>query len=94
MKFEHLLGKKVKDLEVLGSSLVYKEKELLHKYKDQLEESDLEERKHHYEKKGLLDSDSDEEMDPRPNTKYIKDNKYNNGHQEEEKVNGHEEEKV
>ncbi len=34
MKFEHLLGKKVKELELLGNSLVYKEKELLLKYKD------------------------------------------------------------
>jgi hypothetical protein len=34
MKFENLLSKKVRDLEILGNSLVYKEKELLHKYKD------------------------------------------------------------
>lgn len=34
MKFENILSKKVKELEVLGNSLVYKEKELLVKYKD------------------------------------------------------------
>ncbi|CDW85647.1 vam3 target membrane receptor (t-snare) [Stylonychia lemnae] len=61
MKFENILQKKVKELEVLSSSLVYKEQELLVKYKDQLEENDLEENTHHYEKKGLLDAGSDED---------------------------------
>lgn len=61
MKFENILQKKVKELEVLSTSLVYKEQELLVKYKDQLEENDLEENTHHYEKKGLLDAGSDKE---------------------------------
>ncbi len=61
MKFENILRKKVRDLEVLSSSLVYKEKELLIKYKDQLEESDLKENSHVYEKRGLLDNSSDDE---------------------------------
>lgn len=43
MKFENLLGKKVKELEILSSSLVLREKELLIKYKDRLEDADLEE---------------------------------------------------
>jgi len=37
MKFEHLLAKKCKELEVLGNSLVYKEKEVLMNYKNKLE---------------------------------------------------------
>lgn len=61
MKFENILSKKVKQLEVLGTSLIYKEKELLVKYKDQLEDADLEENKATYEKKGLLDGGSDDE---------------------------------
>lgn len=61
MKFENILSKKVKQLEVLGTSLIYKEKELLVKYKDQLEDADLEENKATYEKKGLLDGSSDDE---------------------------------
>ena len=51
-------------MEVLSDSLVYKEKELLIKYKDRLEEDDIEENKIYYEKKGLLensDSGSDDE---------------------------------
>lgn len=60
MKLENILRKKVKDLEVLSNSLVYKEKELLIKYQDQLEESDLEDHKH-YEKKNLLDDNSSDE---------------------------------
>lgn len=63
MKFENILSKKLKELEVLSSSLVYKEKEILVKYRDKLEEVDLEENLGHYEKKGLLDEDSDEDDD-------------------------------
>ena len=37
MKFEHLLEKKCKELETLGDSLVYKEKEVLIQYKEKLE---------------------------------------------------------
>ena len=61
MKFENILSKKVKELEVLSSSLVYKEKELLVKYKDQLEEADLEENNLRYENQGLLDESSEDE---------------------------------
>ena len=63
LKFENLLSKKVRELEVLSSSLVYKEKELLIKYKDQLEEEDLEENSFKYEKRGLLENSSEEEDD-------------------------------
>jgi hypothetical protein len=63
LKFENLLSKKVRELEVLSSSLVYKEKELLIKYKDQLEDEDLEENTGKYEKRGLLEDSSDEEDD-------------------------------
>jgi len=48
MKFAHLLKKKVKDLEVLSQSLVYKEKELLHKLQDMREETQLENSKQVY----------------------------------------------
>jgi len=37
MKFEHLLEKKTKELGILANSLVYKEKEVLMKYKNKLE---------------------------------------------------------
>lgn len=53
----------MKELEVLSESLVLKEREYLVKYKDQLEETDLEENTGFYEKKGLLDDDSDEDDD-------------------------------
>jgi hypothetical protein len=43
MKFENMFQKKLKEFEVLSSALIFKEKELLVKYKDQLEETDLEE---------------------------------------------------
>lgn len=61
MKFENLYSKKVKELELLSQSLVYKEKELLVRYKDRLEENDLEKNQKLYEKKGLLDSDSEDD---------------------------------
>ena len=51
----------MKDLELLSQSLVYREKQVLQKYQDQLEEVDLEENLQKYEKKGLLDSSSDSE---------------------------------
>lgn len=63
MKFENILGKKVKELEVLSSSLVYKEKELLVKFKDQLEDNDLEGNTQKYEKRGLLDESDEDEDD-------------------------------
>ena len=58
-----MLSKKVKDLEVLGQSLIYQERELLIQFKDRAEEEDLEENNQKYERKGLLDlssSDGDE----------------------------------
>jgi hypothetical protein len=53
----------VKELEVLGQSVLYKEREILVHIKDKLEDTDLEENTHVYEKKGLLDSVSDEDDD-------------------------------
>lgn len=50
-------------MEVLSESLLLKEREYLVKYKDQLEDTDLEENTGFYEKKGLLDDDSDEDDD-------------------------------
>lgn len=61
MKFENMLSKKVKQLELLSQSLVYKERELLDSYRDRMEEDDLEENTGKYEKRGLLDDASDEE---------------------------------
>ena len=61
LKYANLLGKKVKDLEQLSTSLIYREKEVLNKYRDQLEDADLEENTGAYEKKGLLDSSSSDE---------------------------------
>lgn len=62
MKFENIFGKKVKELETLSQSLVYREKELLHTFKDKAKENDLEENIKNYEKRRLLEqSDSDEE---------------------------------
>ena len=51
----------MKDLELLSQSLVYREKQVLQKYQDQLEEVNLEENLQKYENKGLLDSSSDSE---------------------------------
>jgi hypothetical protein len=42
LKFANILGKKVRELEVLGESLVYKEQEVLNSFRDKLEETDLE----------------------------------------------------
>jgi hypothetical protein len=53
----------VKELEVLSQSMVYKEREQLDKYRDQLEENDLEENTGIYEKRGLLDSSDEGEED-------------------------------
>lgn len=61
LKFQNLLTKRVKELELLSQSLVYKEREVLNKYRDQLEENDLEENVGVYEKKGLLDSSSEDD---------------------------------
>ena len=60
-----MLTKKVKELEVLSQSLVYKERETLNKYRDQLEEIDLEDNDGlgRIEKRGLLDSSSSDEED-------------------------------
>ena len=62
MKFERLLEKKCKELEVLGNSLVYKEKEVLMKYKNDLEQKKLDANPLKLEKKALL-AESDESDD-------------------------------
>lgn len=62
LKVTFMLSKRVKDLEALSTSLVYREQEVLDKYRDQLEEVDLEENTSYYEHKGLLlDSSSDDD---------------------------------
>ncbi len=63
LRLQNLLTKKVKDLEVLGRSLLLREEEVLAKYQDRLEEEDLEENTQLYEKKGLLCGSSDDEDD-------------------------------
>ena len=63
LKYENLLSKKVKDLEVLGQSLIYQERELLIQFKDRAEEEDLEENNQKYEKKRLLDISSSDGED-------------------------------
>ena len=64
MKFEHLLEKKCKELEMLGDSLVYKEKEVLIKYKEKLEVSKMDRNPAMLEKRALLEeTDSEEDED-------------------------------
>ena len=56
----------MKELELLSSSIVLREREVLAGYRDRLEQVDLED-SGRYENKGLLDSssdDSDEEVKP------------------------------
>lgn len=64
MKFEHILEKKCKELELLGDSLVFKEKEVLMQYKEKLEFSKMDKNPAMLEKRALLeetDSEEDEE---------------------------------
>ena len=61
MKFEHLLEKKCKELETLGDSLVYKEKEVLIQYKEKLEVSKMDRNPALLEKRALLEETSSEE---------------------------------
>ena len=64
MKFENILAKKCKDLEVLGDSLVFKEEEVLLNYKEKLEVAKLDKNPAMLEKRALLeetDSEDDEE---------------------------------
>ena len=64
MKFEHILEKKCKELELLGDSLVFKEKEILMQYKEKLEFSKMDKNPAMLEKRALLeetDSEEDEE---------------------------------
>ena len=64
MKFEHQLSKKAKELELLGDSLVFKEKEVLIQYKEKLEFSKMDHNPAMLEKRALLeDTDSDEDED-------------------------------
>ena len=64
MKFEHLLEKKCKELEQLGDSLVFKEKEVLIQYKEKLEFAKLDRNPAMLEKRALLEeTDSEEDED-------------------------------
>ena len=64
MKFEHLLEKKCKELEVLGDSLVFKEKEVLMNYKEKLELAKIDKNPAMLEKRALLeDTDEEDEED-------------------------------
>lgn len=60
MKFENQLEKKCKDLELLGDSLVFKEKEVLLTYREKLELSKMDKNPAMLEKRALLE-DTDEE---------------------------------
>ena len=60
MKFENQLEKKCRDLELLGDSLVFKEKEVLLNYKEKLELSEMDKNPAMLEKRALLE-DTDEE---------------------------------
>ena len=60
MKFENMLEKKCKELETLGDSLVFKEKEILLNYKEKLELSKIDKNPAMLEKRALL-QDTDEE---------------------------------
>ena len=71
------MSKKVKDLEVLSTSIVFKEKEVLNRYRDQLEEEDLERHPGTYEKKGLLDSSRSDDSDEEEEKGYISKNTQN-----------------
>lgn len=67
MKFERLLDKKCKELEVLGNSLVYKEKEVLMRIKNKYEQSRLDINPHKLEKTALLaESDSEDSEEDNP----------------------------
>ena len=62
---EKALSKKCKELAVLGSSLVYKEKEVLLGYQQKLEQSKADRNPRGYEKKALLEeTDSDDDTIP------------------------------
>ena len=64
IKFEHLLAKKCKELELLGDSLVFKEKEVLLQYKEKLELSKMDRNPAMLEKRALLEeTDSEDEED-------------------------------
>ena len=63
MKYENQLNKQVKQLKSLGESLIHVENEYLYKQKDKLEEADLDDNEQYYEKRGLLDDNSDDDAD-------------------------------
>ena len=64
IKFEHILAKKCKELELLGDSLVFKEKEVLLQYKEKLELSKIDRNPAMLEKRALLEeTDSEDEED-------------------------------
>ena len=81
-----MLSKKVKDLEVLGQSLIYQERELLIQFKDRAEEEDLEENNQKYERKGLLDLSSSDGDESDENDGFTK---FNSAKIEEEKKEYH-----
>ena len=73
MKFEHLLEKKCKDLELLGDSLVFKEKEVLIQYKEKLEFSKMDRNPAMLEKRALLEeTDSEDEDEAYARGKYLR----------------------
>ena len=62
MKFEHILAKKCKEMELLGDSLVFKEKEVLMNYKEKLELTKMDRNPAMLEKRALLEeTDSEDE---------------------------------
>jgi len=64
IKFEHLLAKKIKELEMLVDSLVFKEKEVLMNLREKLEVSKMDRNPAMLEKRALLEeTDSDEDED-------------------------------
>ena len=65
MKFEHMLEKKCKELEVLGDSLVFKEREVLLNYKEKLENSKMDKNPSMLEKRALLEETSSEDEEDR-----------------------------
>lgn len=63
MKFEHILAKKCKEMELLGDSLVFKEKEVLMSYKEKLELSKMDRNPAMLEKRALLEETDSEDED-------------------------------
>ena len=60
-----MLEKKCKELEVLGDSLVFKEREVLLNYKEKLENSKMDKNPSMLEKRALLEETSSEDEEDR-----------------------------